>query len=171
MLKFDPRLTKNEARNEARKAKRLALKLYCIAKKGYHCEVCGELHNAYSMSFHHTDSSKDNEISNMIHAMRDKKIIEADFKNLHEELEKTVLVCEVCHQRIHEFDQYTADTYHNSIRYMEKFKEFELTKDFKFDNNKFVEMYRGDDYEQSSESGNETTAKKFLRKKGKIVKP
>lgn len=176
-MNYDPRLTPAERALERKKSKRLALKLYCIAKKGYKCSVCGEKHNAYSMSFHHTgEEEKDTDLTKIIHKMRDKKINNDDFKTLHNELDKTILVCEVCHQRLHEFKNYTADTYHNALKYLSKINQFDLTKGFEFDKKEFKDMYksidnRGECDEQGSKSSGSAKPKRALKptvKSGKL---
>jgi len=162
MLRFDPRLTVNAKKAEAKKAKYLALKLYAIGKKGYSCSVCSMHYNVRSMSFHHTEDMKESCIATIIHRLRDRKVTTENIKELDDELDKSILVCENCHQKIHEFESYTSDTYGNAIHYLTNLKKNNLTGDFIFDNNKFKRMYEENNNEDNKSCGSQGFIKRKL---------
>lgn len=160
MLRFDIRLNKKERAAEQKKARYLALKLYAIAKKGYHCSICKNYYNTRSMSFHHNENLKESTISKLIHHLRDRKLTKAGMKELDDELNKSILVCENCHQKIHEFESYSSDTYNNALHYLDNISDKVLGKDFVFDKNKFKLMYKED----------EETGSDFVKKKLEVKK-
>lgn len=167
-LKFDPRLTEKEKSNSRRSSRYLAIKLLFIAHKGYKCEVCDEYHNVRSLSFHHLDGdTKENDVSRMIHSYRSNSFNQKAYDTIMSEVDKCILLCENCHQKLHEFEVYNSDIYNNSIKYLTNFQDnLKMNVEDRLDIREFKKMYNLEYRSKSNES-----IKKKLERKGVTVKP
>lgn len=153
-LIYDPRSTDREKHNVRRSAKHLAIKLLLIAHKGYKCEICEEYYNTRSLSFHHLgEEEKENDISRMVHKYRSNKLTQEGYDEMMNEVDKCVLLCENCHQRVHEFEIYNTDVYRNAITYINKIQStLSIKLKDRFDIREFKKMYNDEFRKRSSGS-------------------
>lgn len=165
-LRYDPRLSERERANSRRSSRYLAIKMLFIAHKGYKCEACDEYHNVRSLSFHHLEGNdKEKDISKMIHKYRSCSFTQKAYDDIMLEVDKCILLCENCHQQLHEFEVYNSDVYNNSIKYITGIQEeLKIKGSDRFDIREFRKMY---DLEYRSKS-NESCKNKLEPRRSKV---